>query len=103
MAREAAEATVKAFYERGVLETETRLAEEVAIVCRDYVTESWGVAMDRAGVLADFEPRRVENIFFPEDIREILNMVLATEQLLTTQAPPPDGEVSKGVGADEEA
>ena len=40
VAREAAEAAVNAFYERGVLETETRLAEEVAIVCRDYVTES---------------------------------------------------------------
>ena len=59
--------------------------------------------MDRAGVPADFELRRVENIFFPEDIREILNMVPPTEQLLTTQARPPDGEVSKGAGADEEA
>ena len=59
--------------------------------------------MDRAGVPADFELRRVENIFFPEDIREILNMVPPIEQLLTTQAPPPDGEVSKGVGTDEEA
>ena len=59
--------------------------------------------MDRAGVPADSELRRVENIFFPEDIREILNMVPPTEQLLTTQAPPPDGEVSKGAGTDEEA
>ena len=40
VAREAAEATVNASYERGVLDTETRLVEEVAIVCRDYVTES---------------------------------------------------------------
>ena len=40
VAREAAEAAVNASYERGVLDTETRLAEEVAIVCRDYVTES---------------------------------------------------------------
>ena len=40
MAREAAEATVNASYERGVLDTETRLVEEVAIVCRDYGTES---------------------------------------------------------------
>ena len=84
VAREAAEAAVNAFYERGVLETETCLAEEVAIVCRDYVIESWGVAMDRAGVPAKFKPRRVENIFFPEDIREILNMVL----LLSNSLPP---------------
>ena len=27
-------------YERGVRDTEARLTEEVAVVCRDYVTES---------------------------------------------------------------
>ena len=31
-----------------------------------------GVVMDRAGVPTDFELRRAENIFFLEDIREIL-------------------------------
>ena len=40
MAREAAEAAVSATYDRGVADTETHLAEEVAIVCRDYVSES---------------------------------------------------------------
>ena len=40
LAREAAEATVAAFYERGMKDTEARLTEEVAVVCRDYVTES---------------------------------------------------------------
>ena len=70
VAREVAEATVKASYERGVLDTEVRLTEKVAVVCRDYCTESWGVVMDRAGVPADSELRRVENIFFPEDIRD---------------------------------
>ena len=68
MAKEAAEAAVSASYDRGVAETETCLAEEVVVVCRDYVTESWGVAMDRAGVPTDFKLRRLENIFFPEDI-----------------------------------
>ena len=62
---------MKASYERGVRDTETRLIEEVAVVCRDYYTESWGVAMDRAGVPVDSEIRRVENIFFPKDIQEI--------------------------------
>ena len=47
MAREAAEVAVKASYERGVRDTETRLTEEVAVVCKDYCIESWGVAMDR--------------------------------------------------------
>ena len=46
MAREAVEATMAAFYERGVLDMEARLAEEVAVVCKDYCIESWGVAMD---------------------------------------------------------
>ena len=40
LAREAAEAAVAAFYEHGVKDTEARLTEEVAVVCRDYVTES---------------------------------------------------------------
>ena len=38
--REAAKATVKASYERGVLDTEVRLTEEVAMICRDYCIES---------------------------------------------------------------
>ena len=62
------EAVVSTSYDRGVADTETRLAKEVAIICRDYVFESWGVAMDRAGVPTDFELRRLENIFFLEDI-----------------------------------
>ena len=46
------------------------MVEEVVMVCRDYCTESWGVAMDRAGVPVDYELRRSKNVFFPEDIRE---------------------------------
>ena len=46
VAREVAEVTVAASYERGVKDTEVRLTEEVAVVCRDYCTESWGGAMD---------------------------------------------------------
>ena len=68
VARESAEAAVKASYEREVRDTEARLTEEVAMVCKDYCTESWGVAMDRARVPANSELRRVENIFFPEEI-----------------------------------
>ena len=59
VAREAAEAAVAASSERGVKDTEARLTEEVAVVCRDYCTESWGVAMDRAGVPTDFELKRI--------------------------------------------
>ena len=34
-----------------------------------------GVALDRAAVPADSDLRKIENIFFPEDIREILDSV----------------------------
>ena len=68
VAREAAEAAVKASYDRGVQDMEARLSEEVAVVCRDYCIKSWGVAMDRVGVPVDSELKRAENIFFPEDI-----------------------------------
>ena len=72
------------------------------MVCRDYVTKSWGVAMDRAGVPTDFEFRRIENIFFPEDIREIPSSD-PPEKLISAPTVVPDPIVLVGKGADEEA
>ena len=103
VAKEATEAIVNASYERGIANTETRLSEEVAVVCRDYCTESWGVAMDWAGVPANSELRRAESIFFPVDIQEIPDTVPSIEQLLPTQTPLIDAEVPKGAGGGEEA
>ena len=51
-------------YECGVADTEARLTDEVAAVCRDYITLSWGVALDRAAVPIDSDLRKIENIFF---------------------------------------
>ena len=68
MAREASKAAEATSYERGVLETETRLAEEVAGVCRDYYTETWAEALNQVGIPVDSELKRIENVFFPEDI-----------------------------------
>ena len=65
VAREVSEAVETASYERGVLETEIRLAKEVAGMCRDYCTGTWVEALNWAGVPTDFELRRAENIFFP--------------------------------------
>ena len=96
MAREATKVAVKASYERGVRDMETWLAEEVVKVCKDYYTESWGVAMDRAGVPADSELRRAKSIFVPKDIREIPKSDSPPEQLLTSQAPLLNAKVSKG-------
>ena len=70
MAREAAKATKVAAYERGVEETEIRLAEEVARVCRDYCIETWTEELNNARVPVDFELRKAESIFFPKHIRE---------------------------------
>ena len=83
MAREAAEKAVAASYESGVKDIEIRLAEEVATVCREYITLSWGVALDRAAVPADFDLRKAENIFFPEEVREIPDEAVIEEPLPT--------------------
>ena len=110
MAREAFEATEAASYERGVLETEIRLAKEVAGVCRDYCAEMWAETLNRVGVLVDSELRSAENIFFPEDIREVLTTLLSPvadplhlpEQLPTVQAPSPDVKIPTELGKGKE-
>ena len=92
-----------ASYERGVQDTETKLTKEEAVVCRDYCTESGGVAMDRAGVPANFELRRIESIFFLEDIREISNSDPPAEKPLPAQAAVPNPSVLGGEGVDKKA
>ena len=101
VAKDTAEAEKVASYKRGVLDTETRLAEVAAGVCRDYCTEVWAEALNRVGVPATSELRSVENIFFPEDIREDPIMLPPPttlpfpplEQPPTIQAPSLDAEV----------
>ena len=57
---------------------------------------SWGVALDRAAVLADSDLRKAENIFFPEDVREIPDEVATEEPLpmkaLTSDSAMPEAE-----------
>ena len=55
-----------------MLETEQRLAKEIAEVCRDYCIVTWNEALNSAGVLADSKLRRAERVYFLEHIREIL-------------------------------
>ena len=95
MAREVAKVAKNVSYEHRVLDMETRLTKEVAIVCRDYITESWGVAMDQAEVPANSKLRRAESIFFPVDIQEIPDTVPSTEQLPPTQTSLADAKVPK--------
>ena len=70
VAKEAAKAAEAATYECRVVETEGRLTTEVTAVCRDYCAETYYNALDRAGVLADSDLRRIDKIYYLEDIRE---------------------------------
>ena len=111
MAREASKAAEVTSYERGVLETETRLAEEVAGVCRDYYTETWAEALNQVGIPVDSELRRIKNVFFPEDIREVPTTLPPTVanplpffgQIPIIQAPIPHAEDLKRAGIGKEA
>ena len=104
--KEVSEAVETASYECGVQETEIRLADELAKVYRDYYKKVWAKALSRARVPTTFEWRSAENIFYPEDIREIPVMLHSPatlalpslEKPFTTQALLPLIEVSKGAG-----
>ena len=104
MAQEAATAAETSAYKRGVLETEARLAVEVIVVCREYCAETYNQALDQAGIPADSDLRRVDQVYYPEDLRE--NIIASPpfaalpfpspEQSLTTQEPSQDTEVPAG-------
>ena len=78
VAQEAAIAAETSVYERGVLETERRLTAEVTVVCREYCAETYNQALNRAGIPADSDLRRTDEVYYPEDLREN-----------TTTPPPP--------------
>ena len=107
--KETAKATEIVAYERGMLETEQRLAKEVAEVCRDYYTITWNEALNSAGVSADSELRKAENVYFPEHLREILADPSSTalplpplEQVLSTQDLTIDAGTSTEAGMGKE-
>ena len=77
MSQEAVKAIETSAYKRGVLEMEARLTAEVTVVCREYYAETYNQALDRARILADSDLRRVDQVYYPEDLRE------------NTAAPPP--------------
>ena len=83
--KEAAEALEQASYDRRVQETEIQLAE----VCRDYCKEMWAKALNRVRVPAASKWRNTENIFYPEDIREVPAMLLPPVALAPTSSEQP--------------
>ena len=105
MAQEAAKAAKVAAYKRRVLETEARLTTKVIVVCRDYCAKTYYQALDRAGVPADSDLRRADQVYYLEDIREdptafphLAALPLPPpEQPLTTQDPSQGIEISAGV------
>ena len=54
LAKEAAEKAVAASYDHGVKDTEVRLAEEVAAVCREYITLVLGCSLGPGGSPSGF-------------------------------------------------
>ena len=109
MAKETTETMERAAYERGVEDTENRLTEKVAEVCRDYCTGTWTKALYNAGVPADSELRKAESIFFPEHIRKALvdlpplaQTLPPLEQVSSIQDPTLDAEASTEAGKGKE-
>ena len=60
VAQEAAIAAETSTYERGLLETETGLTAKMTVVCREYCVETYNQALDRAGIPADSDLRRMD-------------------------------------------
>ena len=77
---------------------------EVTVVCRDYCAETYNQALDWAGVPADFDLRRVDQVYYLEDIKEdtialpppITLPLPPPKQSLTTQEPSQGTEIPAG-------
>ena len=69
--KEAVEASKLESYELGVQETEVRLANELAEVCRDYCKEVWMEALNLARVPTTSKWRQAGNVYYPSDIRKV--------------------------------
>ena len=71
LAREAVEAEKQASYALGVEETQAKLTEELAEVCRDYRMVTWAEALNLARVPVNSEWRQLGNAYYYPEIREI--------------------------------
>ena len=115
--KEATEAEKQAAYDLGVQETKSRLTEEFSAVARDYCDITWGKTLDVAGVPADSNLRRPENIYYDSDIRELPSSnfppqeqpAKVSEVPITNQVPlapvevPTDSRPDAGQGREVEA
>ena len=77
------------------------LTVEVTVVCKEYCAETYNQALDRAGILAESVLKRVDQVYYPEDLRENTTVppppaalpLPLLEQSLTTQEPSQGAEV----------
>ena len=83
---------------------EARLTAKVTMVCRDYYVKTYNQALDRAGVPADSDLRRADQVYYPEDIKEDTTAppppatlpLPPPEQSFTTQEPSQGAELPAG-------
>ena len=87
VAQEAATAAETSAYERKVLEIEVRLTAEVTAVCKEYCTETYNQALNQARIPVDSDLRRVDQVYYPEDLRE---NTIAPPPLAALPLPPPE-------------
>ena len=87
-----------------MLETEARLTAEVTAVCREYYAETYNQALDWAGIPVDSDLRKVDQVYYLEDLRETTIVpppptsipLPPLRQSLTTQEPPQETKVLAG-------
>ena len=93
-ARDAAE---QKGYDLGVVKIEETLRAEVPTMCRIYCTQTWDEALNRAGVEASSELRKLENVFYSSAIRasdlpsaqdEVASTVVDPNKEVQPQNPP---------------
>ena len=69
--KDAAEASRQASYLIGVEETQIRLAEDLAEVCKDYCKVTWEESLNLVGVPIDSEWRQPGSVYYHPEIREV--------------------------------
>ena len=91
-------------YDVRVAKIEETLRAEVPAVCRIYCTQTWDEALNRAGVEAFFELGKLENIYYPSDIRasdlfstqgEVASTIADPIKETQPQDPPPPSSRNK--------
>ena len=92
LAKEAVEAEKKAAHLLGVEETQARLTEEFAKVCRDYCAVTWNKCLEAAGVPAESALRQPGSIYYDPDLCDAPE---TSEAPSADQNPPAPAETSQ--------